>query len=229
MRIVGAPDYYDGTAFRSDGRVLSLLVYRRSDGIMPDRMVRRVLAVGRRRLRISLLGADGTRLPPRLPFGAHRFRWNGADMAIEPCSALFCGTLHSGAVVISAFEWSATRTGIERTYCWSSDALEEELARHGLVCTGDRHRDWFRTIDASGEARDLGICVATMNPTDRSTPRGTWRIDAPTLGDMDFDGVVPAKEALARIADWIGGRTEGTSLRVRTVAAPVREPFLARA
>lgn len=223
MRIIGQPDYYDGTAFRSDGRILSMLVYRRTDGSMRDADARRAFSVGRGTIRLSLRGADGTRLPPRLPFGPTRLRWNGADVSIDPCRAVFCGRLHSGALVTSSHEWSDRREIVDRVWCWSSDDLEEEMGRLGMICTDDRHLPWFATRDVSDAARRLGVTTATQDPTDRSVPRGSWRTDAATLGAMDFGTVLPPSAALARLAHWHGGDPSGSRLRVMTRARTERE------
>lgn len=218
MRIIGRPDYYDGTAFRSDGRVLSMLVYRRTDGSMREADARRAFSLERGVIRPSLRGADGTRLPPRLPFGPVRLRWNGADVSVDACRAVFCGRLHSGALVTSSHALPNGREIIDRTWCWTSDDLEEEVGRLGMICTDDRHLPWFASRDVSDGARRLGITTATQDPSDRSVPRGTWRVEAATLGAMDFDRVLPPSDALARLAHWSGGEEPGSRLRVRTRA-----------
>jgi hypothetical protein len=222
MRIIGTPDYYDGTAFRSDGRVLSMLVYRRTDGTMSQAKARRAFSVGPRYIRPSLRGADGTRLPPRLPFGPTRLRWNGSDVSIDPCRAVFCGRLHSGALVTSSHEWSDRRSFVDRIWCWSSDDLEEEMGRLGLVCTDDRHLPWFASRDVADAARRMGVTTATQDPTDRAIARGGWRVDSATLGAMGFERVLDPAAALARLANWTGGNAPETRLRVRANAMPER-------
>lgn len=222
MRMVGESDYYDGTAFSSDGRVLSMLVYRRTDGVMRDADIRRALRLPKERFVPSIVCADGSRrtdgILSRL-LGLTGFRWDGLEVLVQGCEALFCGILRRGVVITLTTGWSDRRDHVETFRCWSADDYEETLAEHGLMAEGEGHRRWFEVIDVSEHAKTLGIAVATLDPT---TGDGrTWRIDAATLGLMDFDKAVEARDALVSLAVWVGGHEPRTRLRV-AATTPMR-------
>lgn len=232
MRIIGGHDYYDGTAFRSDGKVLSLLVYRR-DGVRRESRpwMESTLGVKRRQLCIRLHAMDDGPAPRRprtslfkaLSSIAH-VRWNGSDLRLDEGGALFCGTLRRCVMVRVEHAWSDGRTQTEEEWCWSVDALETALASRGLGIDAGWDRTWFDPVPVQETARRAGLCIATLWPGDAGTTRTSWRMDAPILGSMDFEQVLPAREALARIADWIGDAPANRSrTRLRVATSQKRE------
>lgn len=206
MRIIGAPDYYDGTAYcRADG-VASLLVYRRGDGVMADGIARRTLRIPRRIFRGAVIGADGAIPRGRLAriLGLDpTLRWGAFEMRIEPCHALFCGTVHTGLVVSTGMGRCTRRTTGGVVHCWTPDAYEEALAEHGYMAADDRHLRWFASFHRHDEAVRLGIATATCDPSDDTAGRA-WRVDAATLGAVGFAELIQADVALERLARWIG-------------------------
>ncbi len=204
MRIIGEPDYYDGTAYcRRDG-VASLLVYRREDRRVTDASMRRTLDMPRARFGGSVIGADGSAPQGRLArrFGIdHWLTWGNLHVRIDACHVLFCGILHRGLVLTTATGRSPGSCSGRVRYCWSSESYEEGLAENGLMAADEDHVRWFTATQRSSSSRLFGITTATSDPTD---PEGGWRIDAATLGPMGFDELLPADAALARLVSWIG-------------------------
>jgi len=225
MRIIGGRDYYDGTAFRSDGTVLSMLVYRRGEDRHETRdWMRSSLGLRRDALRLGLETFDDGPSPRRT---AHHVlksvdsiahvRWNGYTLRLDEGGALFCGTMRRSVLVRTEHERSGRRAHVGCEWCWSADDLETTMAAHGLRIGSGWDRTWFDPVPVADHARAAGLCVATLDPTDPIGSGRSWRIEAPTLEEMGFEQVLPAKEALARLADWVGGSASGgakTRLRV---------------
>ena len=217
MRFLGPADYYDGTAFPSDGNVLSMLVYRREGNRVIDaRGMSRLLGLRMRPpvvvpapmlCRPSLLDLARSFAPPRLrrPCRIASFSRGDASIAFDAVGALFCGTLRMGVVVTTTGGWSPRRDVVMRDWCWTAEDLREATASHGLRPDLVRDRGWFGARDVSEAARRAGLVVATLDPNDPHATRGSWRIDAPTLGGMRFCQQVPPREALTRLATWMGG------------------------
>ena len=217
MRIIGASDYYDGTAFHRDGNVSSLLVYRRrtdltrtSAGMEPVLGARRrppTIVPAPMMCRPSLGAVLRSTAPSflRRPCRLARFSRGDSSVAFDAIGALFCGVLRMGVVVTSTGGWSPRRDLVVRDWCWTTEELAEAVVSRGLRPDLIRDRGWFAEQDATEAARTAGITVATMDPTDGDTPPGTWRLEAPTLGAMAFGTRLAPDEALARLAAWIGG------------------------
>lgn len=204
MRIIGAPDYYDGTAYSRRDGVASLLVYRREDARVPDVSMRRAFGIARTAFRGGVTGADGSVPKGRLSrrFGLDDWlSWGSFHIRIDTCHVLFCGTMHRGLVITAATGRTPDACAGRIRYCWSVDAYEEGLAENGLTAADDHHLNWFTAMDRTSAARLFGITTASCDPMDA---QGGWRTDAPSLGGMGFDAPMPAHTALSTLASWIG-------------------------
>jgi hypothetical protein len=226
MRLIGGRDYYDGMAFRSDGTVLSMLVYRRDGGRRETRpWMEDRLSIPRRRLSLRLHAIDGGSGPRRprtnlfgSPGAIAHVLWNGADLRIDEGAVLFCGSARRCLLVRTEHRYEDGRIVIEHDWCWTPDEIEISLSSRGLGIDVGWDRSWFDPIPVHGEARSEGICIATLDPSGREGSRTSWRIDAPSLADMYFEQIMPRREALTRIADWVGGTpVNRTRTRLRVV------------
>jgi hypothetical protein len=227
MRIIGGRDYYDGMAFSSDGKVLSLLVYHRHGSLVMDgRTMHRML--GARDLTPRLDVEPLTEREPKAAgmravvdalmrgLGPSRARCGEIVVTFSPTGSLFCGQLRRGILLRATNR--RTRNTTTADWCWTADAFEEAIAFHGMHDRSGRHREWFEPEDRSHAAKAAGLAVATLDPTDGHHPRGTWRLDAPTMGRMCLQQVIPAERALRELAHWIGGAPV-VNARTRAVVA----------
>ena len=206
MRIIGDPDYYDGSAYCRRSGVASLIVYRRGDVVMHDRDVRRALGVRPSWFAPEIVSAEGTRASGRLARLLRlrtAYSWKGLDLTITQCEALFCGNHHRGAVLSFRSGWSSVDARRTVIRCWTAEAYEEALATHGLVAADGVHLGWFTMRGRVAKARAMDVVVATREAGDAS--RGSlWRIDGPTLGSMGFAQLIGPRHALEEVAAWLG-------------------------